>query len=164
MTIQNVADYHVGMTRLESLDSTNPANLAEMEALGNALEAYEDRQGYAPLLPPALSSRIQLAAQGEHGSGRDSRTDHLRPVIDFLLAKGNRPSQWWHADGWRTDPGGELHYAFTDPIDATQLREHFVFPASIVLDDAGTIRDGANRVDIYHQQPPTLFSFEQPQE
>ena len=37
------------MRRLEALDSTNPDNLAEMEALGNALEAYEDRQGHAPL-------------------------------------------------------------------------------------------------------------------
>jgi len=94
MTIQNEAEYQLGMSRLESLDSANPNNLAEMEALGNALEAYEDRQGHAPLRPDAPSARIQLAAQGaEHGPGHDPRTDHLRPVIDFLLAKGNRPSQ-----------------------------------------------------------------------
>ena len=106
-------------------------------------------------------SKILLTAQGaEHGSGHDPRTDHLRPVIEFLLAQGNRPAQWWHADGWRSDPGGELHYAFTNPIDAAQLREHFAFPATIVLDDASTIRDGANRVDIYHQQPAKRFSFE----
>ena len=94
--------------------------------------------------------KILLATQGaEHGSGHDPRTDHLRPVIEFLLAQGNTPG-----------PGGELHYAFTEPIDAAQLREHFAFPATIVLDDAGTIRDGANRVDIYHQQPAKRFSFE----
>lgn len=104
--------------------------------------------------------KIPLAAQG---TGRDPRTDHLRPVIEYLLAQGNRPAQWWHADGWRSDPGGELHYAFTDPIDAAQLREHFAFPESIVLDDAGTIRDGVNRVDIYQQQPVQSFSFEVPQ-
>ena len=96
-------------------------------------------------------SKISLTAQGaEHGSGHDPRTDHLRPVIEFLLAQGNRPAQWWHADGWRSDPGGELHYAFTNPIDAVQLREHFAFSTTIVFDDAGTIWDGANRVDIYH--------------
>ena len=106
---------------------------------------------------------MQLAAQGaEHSPGHDPRTDHLRPVIDFLLAQGNRPAQWWHADGWRSDPGGELHYAFTDPIDAAQLREHFTFPASIVLDDAGTVRDKANRVDLYHDQPVRRFLFEGP--
>ncbi len=51
MTIQNEVEHQVGMNRLESLDSTNPDNLAEMEALGNALEAYEDRYGHAPLPP-----------------------------------------------------------------------------------------------------------------
>ena len=108
--------------------------------------------------------KIQLAAQGaEHGPGHDPRTDHLRPVIDFLLAKGNRPSHWWHESGFWFDQGGELHYTFTDPIDAAQLREHFAFPATIVFDDAGTIRDGANRVDIYHQQPASRFSFEEQQ-
>lgn len=105
--------------------------------------------------------KIQLAAQG--GPGLDPRTGHLRPVIEYLLTQGNRPAQWWHEDGWRSDPGGELHYAFTDPIDAAELREQFAFPASIMLDEAGTIRDGVNRVDIYHQQPPKLFSFERSQ-
>ena len=99
-------------------------------------------------------SRIQLAVQGtDPGPGRDPRTDHLRPVIAFLLAQGNRPAHWWHEDGWRSDPGGELHYAFTDPIDAAQLREHFNFPPSIVLDEAGGIRDRMNRVAIYYDQP-----------
>lgn len=101
--------------------------------------------------------KLALAAQG---GDHDPRTAHLRPVIEYLLAQGNRPAQWWHADGWRSDPGGELHYAFTDPIDAAQLREQFAFPASIVLDDAGTIRDSVNRVDIYQAQPPQPFTFE----
>jgi len=35
--------------------------------------------------------RIGLAAQG---TGRDPRTDHLRPVIEFLLAQGNTPAGW----------------------------------------------------------------------
>jgi len=46
-------DYQLAMSRLESLDSINPHNLAEMEALGNALEAYKDSQGHAPLRPDA---------------------------------------------------------------------------------------------------------------
>lgn len=108
----------------------------------------------------SIMPKIQLFAQG--APGHDPRTGHLRPVIEYLLAQGNRPAQWWHEDGWRSDPGGELHYALTDPIDAAELREHFAFPASIVLDDAGTIRDGVNRVDIYHQQPTQPFSFEGP--
>jgi hypothetical protein len=153
MTIQNEEEYRLGMRRLNALDSANPANLTEMEALGNALEAYEDRQGHA------LSARIQLAAQGaEH----DSRAGHLRPVIDFLLAKGNCPSHWWHKDGFWFDQGGELHYTFTDPIDAAELRAHFAFPPSITLSDDGTIKDGPNRFDIYYDRPAEPFSFELP--
>ena len=107
--------------------------------------------------------KLELAAQGaEHGPSHDPRTDHLRPVIEFLLAQGNRPAQWWHEDGWRSDPGGELHYTFTNPIDAAQLREHFAFPASIQLDDAGTIRDGLNRVHISYDQPRPPLRFELP--
>ena len=106
--------------------------------------------------------KIALAAQG--GPGHDPRTAHLRPVIDYLLAQGNRPAQWWHADGWRSDPGGELHYAFTDPIDAAELREHFAFPPSIRVYDDGSIKDSLNRVDIGPESPPLRFSFEQPQE
>ena len=67
--------------------------------------------------------KLPIAAQGtEHGPGHDPRTDHLRPVIDFLLAKGNRPSHWWHESGFWFDQGGELHFTFTDPIDAAELR------------------------------------------
>jgi len=104
--------------------------------------------------------KTELAAQGgEH----DPRTDYLRPVIEFLLAQGNRPAQWWHADGWRSDPGGELYYLFTGPIDAAQLRQHFAFPDSIRLDDAGTIRDGMNRVQIAYDQPTPPLQFNLPE-
>jgi hypothetical protein len=107
--------------------------------------------------------KIELAAQGaEHGLGHDPRTDHLRPVLDFLIAQGNRPAQWWHADGWRSDPGGELHYTFTNPINAAELREHFAFPDSIRVDEDGSIRDSLNRVDISHDRPQAPLSFEIP--
>ncbi len=109
-------------------------------------------------------SKIMLAAQGaEHGPGHDPRTDHLQPVIDFLLAKGNRPSHWWHEDGFWFDQGGVLHYTFTDPIDAAELREHFAFPPSITLSDDGTIKDGPNYFDISYDRPAKPFSFELPQ-
>ncbi len=161
MTVQNEEEYQLGMSRLGTLDSANPANLAEMEALGHALEAYEDRNGHAPQRPHAPGARIQLAAQG--APGHDPRTGHLRPVIDFLLAKGNRPSHWWHEDGFWFDQGGELHYTFTEPIDAAELREHFAFPPSITLSDDGTIKDGVNHFDIYHSRPAEPFSSELPQ-
>ncbi|UOQ75179.1 helix-turn-helix domain-containing protein [Hymenobacter cellulosilyticus] len=59
MTIQTDAEYQAGMSRLEALDSNNPANLAEMEALGNALEAYEESHGHAPVHPDTLIYRIE---------------------------------------------------------------------------------------------------------
>lgn len=96
----------------------------------------------------------------EHGPGHDPRTDHLRPVIDFLLAKGNRPSHWWHESGFWFDQGGELHFTFTDPIDAAELREHFDFPPSIRLSDDGVIKDGPNHFDIYYDRPAKPMSFE----
>jgi hypothetical protein len=102
--------------------------------------------------------KLHLAAQGT--PGHDPRTDHLLPVIDYLLAQGNRPAYSWHTDRWRSDPGGELHYAFTDPIDAAQLHEHFAFPESIQVQEDGSIRDTLNRVDIRHEQPTKPFSFE----
>lgn len=61
--------------------------------------------------------------------------------------------------GGRT-PSGELQYAFTDSIDAAQLREHFDFPPSIVLDEAGGIRHQMNWVDIYYDQPVKPLRFD----
>ncbi len=66
MIIQTDAAYQAGMSRLEALDRNNPANLAEMEALGNALEAYEDHHGHAPVRPDSLVFRIERY-MFEHG-------------------------------------------------------------------------------------------------
>jgi hypothetical protein len=160
MIIQHEAAYQAGTSRLDSLDSSNPVNLPEMEALGNALEAYEDRQGHAPLRPGAPSTKIRLAAEGSsQGPGHDPRTDHLRPVIDFLLAQGNTPAGW-RGDAFSFDQGGEGHYTFTGPIDAAQLRERFAFPASIRVYDDGSIKDSLNRVDIGQESLRLVFSFE----
>lgn len=101
---------------------------------------------------------LAIAAQG--GAGHDPRTAHLRPVIELLLAQGNRPAHSWPQDGWRSDPGGELHYTFTDPLNAAQLHEHFRFPDSIQVQQDGSIRDSLNRVDICHERPTRPLSFE----
>ncbi len=99
---------------------------------------------------------LALAAQG---GDRDPRTDHLRPVIEYLLAQGNTPAGW-RGDAFSFDQGGEGHYTFTDPINAAQLREHFAFPASIRVYEDGSIKDSLNRVDISQESPPLVFSFE----
>lgn len=102
--------------------------------------------------------RIQLAAQG--ASGHDPRTDHLHPVIEHLLARGNRPAHWWHADEWRSGPGGKLQYAFIAPLDAAELRERFSFPLSIQVQEGGSTKYHPNRVAIYHERPAQSFTFE----
>lgn len=100
--------------------------------------------------------KIELAAQG---GDHDPRTDHLRPVIEYLLAQGNTPASW-RGDAFSFDQGGEGHYLFAGPIDAAQLRERFAFPASIQVYDDGSIKDSLNRVDISHERPALPFSFE----
>lgn len=86
------------------------------------------------------------------------------PSRELTTAQGNRPAQWWHKDEWLSDPGGEVHYAFTNPIDAAQRPEHFAFSPPIVLDDDGCIRDRVNRVSIYYNQhaKPLYFDLTEP--
>ncbi len=109
-------------------------------------------------------NKVELVPQGiAYGPGLDPRTDHLRPVIEYLLAQGNTPAGW-RGDAFAFDQGGEGHYTFTGPLDAAQLREQFAFPASIRVYDDGSIKDSLNRVDISQELPRLLFSFEQPEE
>ncbi|MCI1189886.1 hypothetical protein MON38_20885 [Hymenobacter sp. DH14] len=100
--------------------------------------------------------KTQLAAQG---GDHDPRTDHLRPVIEYLLAQGNTPAGR-HGDAFAFDQGGEGHYLFVDPLDAAELRKRFAFPASIRVYDDGSIKDSLNRVEISQILPRRLFSFE----
>ena len=81
-------------------------------------------------------------------------------MLEFLLAHGNRRAHSWPPDGWRSDLGGELHYYFTEPLNAAQLREHFSFPDSIQVEEDGSIRDYLNRVDIRHERLVRFLSFE----
>ena len=106
--------------------------------------------------------RVSLAAQGAaHGPSLDPRTDHLRPVIEYLLAQGNTPAGW-QGDSFAFDQGGEGHYLFAGPLDAAELLERFAFSAFIRVYDDGSIKDSLNRVDISQALPSRLFSFEQP--
>lgn len=54
-------------------------------------------------------------------------THHLRPIIDFLKARGNAPATgdqfYYTRDG----------YGFAQPLDVAVLRAHFEFPPSIHL-------------------------------
>ncbi|MGI4821129.1 MAG: hypothetical protein ACRYFV_07940 [Janthinobacterium lividum] len=44
-------------------------------------------------------AKTELAAQRTE-QGHDPRTGHLRPVIKFSLAQGNRLSHWWPESGF----------------------------------------------------------------
>ena len=106
-----------------------------------------------------MDKTILNSSGQQHGPGHDPRTAHLRPIIEYLLAQGNKPAGW-RGDAFSFDQGGEGHYLFAGPINAAQLREHFAFPASIRVYDDGSIKDSLNRVDISQALPPRLFSFE----
>lgn len=66
-------------------------------------------------------ARIPLAISGTD-PGRDPRTDHLRPVIVFLPARGNRPAYWWYEDGWRADRDGLGKRDSSSPTTAANFR------------------------------------------
>jgi len=59
MVIQTETEYQAGMARLESLLTANPRDFAEMEALGAALDTYENDNGHAPVPPDSLIYRIE---------------------------------------------------------------------------------------------------------
>jgi hypothetical protein len=97
--------------------------------------------------------KIEIAEKGnEYGRGHNPRIDHLRPVIEFLLAQGNKPAGW-RGDMFWYDQGGDMHYTFTNPINVAQLREQFIFPVSIRVYENGFIRDILNLVDISQERP-----------
>ncbi len=59
MIIQTETQYQAGMVRLESLLTANPRDFTEMEALGAALDTYENENGHAPVPPDSLIYRIE---------------------------------------------------------------------------------------------------------
>ena len=59
MEIRNELDYQAAMQRLEYLVDQEPHNLAEITALGNVVDAYENDHGHAPVHPDSLVARIE---------------------------------------------------------------------------------------------------------
>jgi hypothetical protein len=72
----------------------------------------------------------------------DSRTAHLQPLIDFLIAQGNLS---WLAANYRPLGGDEFifdrdgfgTFYCTDLLDFAAVREHFVLPATSFFTPGG---------------------------
>jgi hypothetical protein len=87
----------------------------------------------------------------------DSRTAHLRPLIDFLKAQGNPP---WPApgygsigaDGFVFDRDGYGTFYFRDPLVLDAVRQHFLLSTTILAQN-GAIWDQRNGVGITLVQP-----------
>lgn len=57
--IKNETDYQAAMQRLEYLVDHEPENLAEITALGNVVNVYENDNGHRPVHPDSLIARIE---------------------------------------------------------------------------------------------------------
>ncbi|WP_152426528.1 hypothetical protein [Cesiribacter andamanensis] len=70
---------------------------------------------------------------------------HLRPIIDFLIARGNQPlSQGFNKDKW-----GLRSFSFKKPLPAELIRRKFSFPENIKVAEYNTY-GGAVVVDMKH--------------
>ena len=94
----------------------------------------------------------------------DSRTAHLQPLIDLLIAQGNLP---WLAPSYRPagqngfyfDRDGFGTFYFEQPLDLAALATHFELPASITLGNTA-VYDSRNFLSISQvvpQGPPLRF-------
>jgi antitoxin component HigA of HigAB toxin-antitoxin module len=59
MELNTEADYQQSLRRLERLLDYKLANLSEIMALGNAVNIYENENGYQPLPPNSLVARLE---------------------------------------------------------------------------------------------------------
>ncbi len=59
MEICTEAEYQQAMRRLEYLIDHEPTNLAEITALGNVVNVYENENGHRPLPPNSLLARLE---------------------------------------------------------------------------------------------------------
>lgn len=95
-----------------------------------------------------------------------SRTAHLQPLIDFLIAQGNPP---WPApsyqavgeNGFCFDRDGFGTFYFEQPLNIAALATHFALPASILLSKTA-VSDSRNFVRISQlvpQGPPIQLDF-----
>lgn len=87
-----------------------------------------------------------------------SRTAHLQPIIDFLKAHGNQPT---NGDDFAFDRDGYGDYRFSGPLDMGALKEQFDFPATLLLNQ-NSVQDTRNFVGISQhvaQEPPITLAF-----
>lgn len=63
MQIRTEAEYQAAMRRLEYLLDHEPASLAEITALGNVVNTYENENGHRPLPPNSLIARLEREMQ-----------------------------------------------------------------------------------------------------
>lgn len=99
MEVRNELEYQAAMERLEYLVDHEPHNLAEIAALGNVVDAYENDNGHAPVPPDSLIARIeqemfkrqltkgQLAQLLEVPASRLSEVLHGKRAINMDFAK-----------------------------------------------------------------------------
>lgn len=96
----------------------------------------------------------------------DSRTAHLRPLLDLLTAQGNPPwlgpsDQPAGENGFYFDRDGFGTFYFEQPLNLAALSAHFELPASVVLGKTA-VYDSRNFVSISQvipQRPPITFDF-----
>ncbi|WP_375434935.1 helix-turn-helix domain-containing protein [uncultured Hymenobacter sp.] len=66
MKINNESEYQAAMQRLDYLVENDPNNLAEIVALGNEVNDYENDNGHAPVHPDSLIARIEREMYKRH--------------------------------------------------------------------------------------------------
>ena len=104
------------MSRLEALDSNNAANLAEMKALSNALEAYEDSHGHAPVRPDSLVFRIERY-MFKHRLKKQE-------LVQLLGITNSRPSEMLNGKrAVNMDLGRRLHTKLQIPADFVLMHD-----------------------------------------
>lgn len=59
MTLTTEQDFQAARARLEHLIDHEPSNLAEIKALGDAVDQYEKTHGHEPLDPDSLIYRLE---------------------------------------------------------------------------------------------------------
>ena len=87
-----------------------------------------------------------------------SHTEHLRPIIDFLIEQGNpptpRPSYLrLEPDGFYIDRDGVGEFLFEQPLDVAAIQARFDLPPGIGFTRQGDLWDSPNRKGIMQSHP-----------
>ncbi len=70
MKISTEAEYQTAMRRLEHLVDHEPTSLAEITALGNVVNAYENDHGHRPVHPNSLIARLEREMRERQLAGK----------------------------------------------------------------------------------------------